>query len=82
MLNFLPLRREALSRNTKVLFLAQGDNRNIITLYSLTNKGTEETIIKELNNILRNNEYITQRINSATPKLDLFINENEVVTLA
>lgn len=81
-LNFLALRREALSRNTRVLFLAQGDNQNIVTLYSLTNKGSTETIKQELLNIWYNNDYIMKRIQIATSKLGLLINDNEVVTSA
>lgn len=79
-LNYLILRREALTRNTKTKFLAQGDNQIVIIQYSLVSSINEETIQREVDNIWKNNQEIMRRIQSATGSLGLLINNDEVVT--
>ncbi|AJR16768.1 RNA polymerase [Zahedan rhabdovirus] len=81
-LNYLVLRREALTRNTGTRFLAQGDNQIVITQYTLVSKNTDEAMKREVLNIWENNQTIMDRIRKATGKLGLKINEDEVVTSA
>lgn len=66
--NYLPLLREALFRNTTTVFLDEGDNQIIITQYILTNEGSIETITQELKNAWRNNEYMIKTQISSTTK--------------
>ncbi|AJR28336.1 polymerase [Muir Springs virus] len=81
-LNYLILRREAATRNTAPKFLAQGDNQIVITQYTLTSKSTTEIIQRELKNIWENNMHIMQRIQAATGRIGLVINNDEVLTSA
>ncbi|ALO28655.1 polymerase [Lone star tick rhabdovirus] len=79
-LNYLVLRREALTRNTKTKFLAQGDNQIVITQYSYMGDRSDTHLDREILNIWENNQDIMRRIQTATQKLGLLINEDEVVT--
>ncbi|AJR28545.1 polymerase [Bahia Grande virus] len=81
-LNYLILRREAATRNTAPKFLAQGDNQIVITQYTLTSKSTQAIIERELRNIWENNAHIMHRIQQATSRIGLVINNDEVLTSA
>ncbi|QBQ65046.1 polymerase [Xinjiang tick rhabdovirus] len=81
-LNYLVLRREALTRNTQTKFLAQGDNQIVITQYTPMSSKNDECLDREIQNIWDNNKEIMTRIRIATGKLGLIINEDEVITSA
>lgn len=81
-LNYLILRREAMTRNTATKFLAQGDNQIVITQYTLVSRGSEDIIRRELKNIWNNNSEIMRRIQAATGRIGLVINDDEVLTSA
>ncbi|AJR28566.1 polymerase [Keuraliba virus] len=80
--DLLMIAREARIRNTLVKTLAQGDNQVVCTIYKLNYSPTLQDLIRNLENICRNNEIIMEAIKKGTVKLGLIINEDETMQSA
>ena len=81
-LSLLVIRRESMERNTRIRTLAQGDNQVICTQYKLPNFDDDEDRVRELQNIVNNNQRIMDRIYEGARKIGLTINKDETIQSA
>lgn len=80
--NLLVIEREARQRNTEVQTLAQGDNQVICTKYKPRVSTTEQELVENIIQIIRNNNNIMKNIEAGTIKLGLIINNDETMQSA
>lgn len=80
--NLLVIQRESNSVNTRVKVLAQGDNQVICTQYKLRPHRTLDDQIRNIRDIINNNQILLDRVTQGTSKLGLIINQDETVQSA
>uniref|UniRef100_A0AB38Z1Q4 Replicase n=1 Tax=Corixo rhabdovirus 2 TaxID=3078403 RepID=A0AB38Z1Q4_9RHAB len=78
----LCLARQSKVRNTKVKFLAQGDNQIISTFFRVSATRSDEEKAEAYATCVRNNERILESVRLGAKKLGLIINEDETLQSA
>lgn len=78
-LNMLVIEREAKIRNTQIKLLAQEDNQVICTQYKLKSHRDIDELQNHIDDVLKNNEIIMERIRVGTRKIGLLINDDETL---
>ncbi|AMK09234.1 RNA-dependent RNA polymerase [Drosophila ananassae sigmavirus] len=80
--NLLVIEREGKSRNTTVQTLAQGDNQVICMKYKPRTSSGDRDLIKNLQEIVQNNNNLMSNIEGGTKRLGLIINNDETMQSA